>query len=346
MVKIKSQYPRERGSVLVLVTLSLTVLLGFCAIVTDVGLLYAQKAHLQNSVDAAALAGVQELPNDVSQAELKAKDYANRNGVPDVNVTFGANNAKIIVQVTQQVPTYFARIWGITEEQISVSARAMMVPPTGLSGAVPLSIQEQNFIKGQKYVLKSGGGFGSSDWYLDDDKNNVVKKSGEESGTSGWYGALELTGTGANNYETDLANGYTGTLRVGQILDVKHGNMSGPTADAINTRFSRDTRIPKNTIDNYDRNAPQILYIPIVKIIAESGNSIQQVQIVGFAAFFLEKVAGNGNDSIVTGWFIRTLASNGETSAKLSDLLKTEQDMESGVASNDFGLYTPKLVAN
>lgn len=346
MVKIKSYYPRERGSVVVIVALSLTVLLGFCAIVTDVGLLYAKKAHLQNSVDAAALAGVQDLPNNPNAARAIATEYATRNGVSGVNVTFGANNAIIIVQVTQQVPAYFARIWGITHEQISVSARAMMVPPTGLSGAVPLSIQEQNFVKGQKYVLKSGGGSGTTAWYLDDDKNNSVTKSGEVSGTSGWYGALELTGTGANTYESDLANGYTGTLHVGQILDVKHGNMSGPTADAIHTRFSRDTREPKNTILNYDRNAPQIMYIPIVKIISESGNSIQEVQIVGFAAFFLEGVAGNGNDSIVTGWFIKTLVSNDDTSATLSDLLKIEQDIEDGVASNDFGLYTPKLIAN
>jgi len=337
---------QERGSVAVIVALSLTVLLGFCAIVTDIGLLYAQKAHLQNSVDAAALAGVQELPNNPYEAKNIAVDYATKNGVSDVNVTFEANNTKIIVQASQQVSTYFAQILGFSEEQILVSASAMMVPPSGLFGAVPLSIQEQDFIYGQKYILKSGGGSGTPEWYLDDDKNNSVKKSGEESGTSGWYGALELTGTGANTYEFDLANGYQGTLYVGQILNVKHGNMSGPTADGINTRINRDTRVPKNTIDNHDRNAPQILYIPIVKIISESGNSINEVQIVGFAAFFLEGVAGNGNESIVTGWFIRTLASNGHNTDHLSDLLKTEQDMENGEASNDFGLYTPKLVAN
>lgn len=337
---------QERGSVIVIVALSLTVLLGFCAIVTDIGLLYAQKAHLQNSVDSAALAGAQELPNNPNNAKAIAIDYATRNGASDVNVTFEGNNSKIIVQASKQTPTYFARIWGITEEQISVSARAIMVPPTVLSGAVPLSVQEQNLIYGQKYVLKSGGGSGTSEWYLDDDKNNSVKKFGEESGTSGWYGALELTGTGANTYEYDLANGYQGTLSVGQIVVVKHGNMSGPTAEGINARLSRDTRIPKNTIDNHDRNAPQIVYIPIVRIISESGNSINEVQIVGFAAFFLEGVAGNGNDSVVTGWFIETLASNSNTSANLSDLLNTEQAMENGVASNDFGLYTPKLVSN
>lgn len=156
----------ERGSVVVLVTLALTALLGFCALVTDVGLIYAQKAHLQNSVDAAALAGVQELPNDPSLAEQRARDYAARNGAPAITVSFEANNIKIIVQATQQVPTYFARIWGITEEQISVSSKAMMVPPTGLSGAVPLSVLDENkLVYGEPYVLKEGGGSGNTGWY-------------------------------------------------------------------------------------------------------------------------------------------------------------------------------------
>ncbi|SHH84905.1 TadE/TadG family type IV pilus assembly protein [Desulfosporosinus lacus] len=346
MLSLADNQCQERGSVVVIVTLSLTVLLGFCAVVADMGLLYAQKAHLQNSVDAAALAGVQELLKGPSDATSMAIDYATKNGVADVNVSVEANNAIIVVQAKQQVPTYFARIWGITEEQISVSARAMLLPPMGLYGAVPLSIQEQDFVFGQKYILKSGGGSGTSEWYLDDDKNNSVKRYGEEYGTSGWYGALELSGTGANTYESDLANGYQGSLFVGQILNVKHGNMSGPTADGINTRINRDTRVPRNTIDNHDRNAPQIVYIPIVRIISESGNSIHEVQIVGFAAFFLEGVAGNGNESIVTGWFIRTLASNAHNKDHLSDSLKTEEEIENGAASNDYGLYTPKLIAN
>lgn len=337
-------HKKERGSVIVLVTLALTALLGLCAIVTDVGLLYVQKAHLQNSVDAAALAGVQKLPNDVGQAEQIARDYASRNGVSDVNVTFEADDAKIIVQATQRVPTHFARIWGITEEQISVSARAMMVPPVGLFGAVPLSVQKQDLVYGQKYVLKYGGRSVDSDLYLADDKNNKIKKNVDESATSGWYGALELTGPGAKTYQEDLADGYQGTLRVGQILSVKHGIMSGPTSAGINERLDRDS-IPKNSIEYYESDAPQIVYIPIVKIISENGQAIQEVQIIGFAAFFLEGVAGNGNDSEVTGWFIPTIASN-QISAKLPALSNTEQDMLNGETSTDFSLYTAKLVAN
>jgi len=317
---ITDVHQKERGSVVVLVTLALTALLGFCALVTDVGLIYAQKAHLQNSVDAAALAGVQELPNDLSQAEQKARDYASKNGVSAVTVTFEANNAKIIVQATQQVPTYFARIWGINEAQISVSAKALMVPPTGLYGAVPLSVLDENkLVYGEPYVLKEGGG----------------------SGNTGWYGVLALSGNGASSYEEDLGNGYQGTLSVGQIVEVKNGNMSGPTTKGIAARLAQDTRVPRNTFAEHDRNAPEIMYIPIVTPYGH-----KEMKIVGFAAFFLDGVPGNGNDSIITGRFLQKITSNGHNNASLSDLLQTEYDMAHGGASTDFGLYTPKLVQN
>lgn len=311
---------KERGSVIVLVTLALTTLLGFCAIVTDVGLMYAQKAHLQNSVDAAALAGVQELPSNPTLATQTASAYASRNGVSSITVEFEANNAKIIVRATQQVPTYFARIWGITEEQISVSTKAMMVPPTEMFGAVPLSIlDEKKLVYGEPYVLKEGGG----------------------SGNTGWYGALALSGNGASSYEEALANGYQGTLRVGQIVDVENGNTSGPTVKGIADRLAQDTRVPRNTFANHDRNAPEIMYIPIVTPYGH-----KEVQIVGFAAFFLDGDPGNGNDSIITGRFLQKIAINGHNNASLSDLLQTEYDMEHGGTSTDYGLYTPKLVAN
>jgi Flp pilus assembly protein TadG len=318
----RCSFQEDRGSVIILVALVLTALLGFCALVTDIGLMYAQKAHLQNAVDAAALAGVQDLPGNPDTAEQTAVDYAGQNGISEVSVSFEDNNASIIVQATEEVPTYFARIWGITQEQLSVSAKAMMVPPTELTGAVPLSIQNQNLVYGQEYTLKSGAG----------------------NGDSGWYGALDLSGNGADNYESDLANGYSGILEVGQIVDVEHGNMSGPTEKGVEARLSRDTSIPKNTFYSYDRNAPEIVYIPVVNSLSEDSSSIHTVQIVGFAAFFLEGVAGNGNNSVITGRFIQTIVPNDQTSASLSDLLNTENEVETGGSSSDYGLYTAKLV--
>jgi len=318
---------RERGSVVILVALGLTTLLGFGALVTDVGMFYAQKAKLQNAVDAAALAGVQELPKDPSRAEQFAQDYATRNNVSDITVDFEARNSKIIVSAKKKVPTYLARIWGITEGNLSATARAIMLPPSSISGAVPLSIEKQDFVYGETYTLKFG--------------------SGEETsgtGYEGWFGPLRLNGNGAKDYTTDLANGYNGTFSIGQIVDIENGNMSGPTKTGVEERLARDTRVPRNTFNNYDRDAPEIIYVPIIEVINKSSGTVSQVKIVGFAGFFLEGVAGNGTESIISGRFVKTLVPNKQSSGLLSDLLKQEVQMENGSTETDYGLYTPKLV--
>lgn len=318
---------KERGSVVVLVALGLTALIGVGALVTDVGMFYAQKAKLQNAIDAAALAGVQELPENPTLAQQIAQDYATRNSVSDITVDFEAQNSKIIVTAKEKVPTYLARIWGITEGNLSASARALMLPPSSLTGAVPLSIEKQDFVFGEIYTLKF-----SSD------------KETSGTGYGGWFGPLRLSGNGAKDYQTDLANGYNGTLSIGQIVDIENGNMSGPTKKGIEERFARDTRVPRNTFENYDRDAPEIVYVPIIEVIDKSSNKVSQVKIAGFAAFFLEGVPGNGNESIISGRFIKTLVPNKQGSVLLSDLLKQEEQLENGTTEIDYGLYTPKLV--
>lgn len=322
----------ERGSVVILIALGMTVLLGSCAMVADIGLVYVQKARLQNAVDAAALAGVQELPGDTNTANQVAQEYASKNGVDNIMTRIEANNFKIVVSGQKTVPTYFAKIWGINSEQILANSAAMMVPPGTLSGAVPLSVQEQDFQYGVVYNLKTGSG------------NQITGQIGGQ--YYGWFGPLDLTGGGASAYEASLTNGYQGRLSIGQIINTENGNMSGPTKRAVENRFAQDTRTPRNTFDNHDRTAPEIIYVPIVKFASSDLNAVYQVQITGFAAFFLEGVSGNGTDSIITGRFIKTLIPSGKTGGTLAELLKQEEDMENGTSGIDYGLYAPKLVAN
>ena len=71
----------ERGQAFVLVVASLVVLLGMAALGIDVGSWYKAQRHDQAVADAAALAGSQALPDDPSQAQALALDYANKNGV-------------------------------------------------------------------------------------------------------------------------------------------------------------------------------------------------------------------------------------------------------------------------
>ena len=63
----------QRGQSLVLVVISLTVLLGMAALVLDLGLGWYAKRQLQASVDAAALAGAQELPSSANAVGPRAR---------------------------------------------------------------------------------------------------------------------------------------------------------------------------------------------------------------------------------------------------------------------------------
>ena len=69
----------ERGQVIVLMVLMMVVLLGFAALVVDVGYAYYAHRSLQSSADAAALAGAQELPN-ATQAAAVARQYSSSAG--------------------------------------------------------------------------------------------------------------------------------------------------------------------------------------------------------------------------------------------------------------------------
>src|SRR5256885_14447232 len=70
----------ERGQAFVLTVVALVVLLGMAALGIDVGSWYKAQRHDQAVADAAALAGSQALPDDPSQAQALAPDYANKNG--------------------------------------------------------------------------------------------------------------------------------------------------------------------------------------------------------------------------------------------------------------------------
>src|SRR3970040_926192 len=96
---------KEQGQTLLMFVLALTVLLGFVAMAIDVGLLYEDRRHLQNTADAAALAGVAELPKDPAAARTRAIEWAANNGVPSSDIktievrTTGFPNDTLFVEV-------------------------------------------------------------------------------------------------------------------------------------------------------------------------------------------------------------------------------------------------------
>jgi hypothetical protein len=119
----------QRGQVLVIVAIGLTVLLLFVALAVDVGFWYGQRRHMQNAADAGALAGAYELCHGTpSNYVAAATDYAERNGADHVRVlrvdANGAPNSEsgttVVVSATVDAPTFFSRL--VLSDAISVSA--------------------------------------------------------------------------------------------------------------------------------------------------------------------------------------------------------------------------------
>lgn len=300
---------------LVLFALMMVGLLGCVAFVTDVGLLYSCRARLVNAADAAALAGVQELPDNPDLAEEVAVDYAAKNGVSEdgVQVSVADDNCSLTVNLRKRVRFLFARVLGFAGRDVVASATASIAPLSGAVGVMPFSIEEQELVFGQEYVLKEGAGNGAA-------------QLGEDGRMNGWYSALDLdnrSGGGAADYEERIKKGYQAMRRVGDIIFTESGNMSGPTARGVEHRINQCK--DGCTFENFTRDCPRLVIVPVVRIVDTCGGHPKYVEIRGFAAFFLEGVEGQGNESNVIGRFVRTT---------------TTGELQSG---GDYGLYAVKL---
>jgi Flp pilus assembly protein TadG len=143
MRRIGGRLRDETGQALVLTGILIVILLGFAAFAVDLGNAFFAQRELQRSVDAAALAGAQELPDPAAVRTLAAEygpaDGAKnplksgRNTVVEVTTRCIASapgcepvNA-VAVNGTTTVRTYFARVLGI--DDITVHAKATACSP-------------------------------------------------------------------------------------------------------------------------------------------------------------------------------------------------------------------------
>lgn len=293
------------GVTIIIFASVIVVILGFSALVTDIGYLLVEKYRLKNTADVAALAGVRELMINRENAETVAIEYIRKND--SANITYEIlipdNGYILTVKLKKKVYFFFAKVFGIYETEIYAQSTAKLAPVGAVKGARPLVVQQQSFNYGQEYVLKEGAG----------------------SGENGNYGAISLGGTGADRYRDNLMYGYNEKLRIGDIVETQPGNLHGPTEQGINYLLNRCNHEPKCTYQNYVANCPRLIIIPVVDKLDVNGR--KPVMIVGFAAFFIERYENKGGHSQIIGRFIKTI-----TDAELSE------------GASDFGLRGIKLV--
>ncbi len=129
----------ERGVSVPLVAVMFTVLLGMAAFAVDLGWFYINAAQVQRTADAGALAAVVHMPQDFAGATVAANEVTTANGytngVDGVTVTVAQvpnEPNQVDVTVTDVVPTFFLKVFGIDTMTVSRRARAEYVPPLPL----------------------------------------------------------------------------------------------------------------------------------------------------------------------------------------------------------------------
>ncbi len=196
----------ERGSVIVLFALALTVLAGIAGMVVDVGYLYGQHARLQNGVDAACLAGAARLPNTVYAADM-AEDYAESNGLVPANLeaAFSQGNRRIDLTYTENFPTFFFNVLGINNVSIKVTAAAAL----DVGGPFGFTI----FSGSDTDILPLNGSSLYVDGSMHSDQRLRINGSGitvtgniEAAGRDGADGDIQVNGTNINVLGTRTEN--------------------------------------------------------------------------------------------------------------------------------------------
>jgi Putative Flp pilus-assembly TadE/G-like len=158
----------ERGQTIVLVAISILSLLAMASLAVDLVTLYVAKGEIQRAADAAALAGAKAFvdsglttntpPSAALQtlATTMATQYINTSlpnnlvaGVAPTLVTSspqifnnsGYGNPSITVTLTQtNLPTFFARIWGVRFASVSATASAEAYNPSNWQTTTGVSV--------------------------------------------------------------------------------------------------------------------------------------------------------------------------------------------------------------
>ena len=248
----------ERGQTLLIFVLATTVLLGFTAMAIDIGMFFEDRRHLQNSADAMALAGVQELPTNPATAKQKARDWAVNNGISDAEIqsievqTGLAANDTVHVELEKDFNWIFARVLGKTSTPVGAQAAARTGSLAGGFGAMPWALLEGD--SSCLYPPPAGGAKFGADC--------EVKVGAGSSAITGWYGALDYDGNGGGSSEYDaniidnttvnsycVASGLPADCDA-YIIDALSGNKVGGTDSGINMRLSNEPTAACNDTGN------------------------------------------------------------------------------------------------
>jgi len=316
----------DDGAVAVIVAVVISVaLIGVAAIVIDMGSLYQERRAMQTAADAAALAGVQELPASQAVAEAKARAYVQPNEADssDVQVTFPASDRIRVVIADPDGRASLAGALGIAPTRVRAAATALISSPVAYSkGVTPIGITAN-------HDESPANAYGYS-W-----GDEITMKVPGGSGKNGNYGWVDLPGPEGGNgggwLKYVLGNGGA-SASLGQVIDTKPGNLTS-AVDELATWIGFDDHTLTQVVSQPDSNGVvhinhladdpeggchRLILVPMIVNLDPSGkngedrydfpNGSGEMQIIGFAQFFVTYAGGHGSNAMVKGKFIRTVS--------------------------------------
>jgi len=293
--------------VLVILSVAALVMVGFVALVIELGRLGTAKHEMNQAADAAALAAGMRLPNQKTGAQ-SAISVAELNGAEAVEVQYPKARS-VSVTCSQALPSLLAGIWGVKTTQVRAACSQTQTDPvTSVTRHLrPLAVHPSTYTLSKSVTLTLA--------VLPKDAKALAKK------TASRYVALSLGGTGATTYVENMEVGYAGTVAVRDTLKTEAKSMAKANRTAIvkdpKTRqalFQQAGRAPYND-DGATYSHPDYPYgdprIALVAVGSNFGGGVtkRNVDVAGFAAFYVRAVSKDGRQ--LTGRFLEYSVSPG-----------------------------------
>ncbi len=208
----KKKLGDESGNILILAALSMTALMGFVALGTDVGLLFRARRNVQIAADAAAMAGALDFlyNGSVSNAQAAGQSASSANGFTngDANGTVvtintppasGPNAGSVgFVEAVVSAPrnTFFMAMFGF--KTMTVSARAVAADPTAGDACIWLMATSGNALHLQGSYNIQAPGCGA---YVNSNTSDAISVTGN----GGTFHAkfLDVVGNATLQHQTD-----------------------------------------------------------------------------------------------------------------------------------------------
>ncbi len=272
----------NRGQTTVLTLVFMAVLLGMSALVLDLGSWYRSDRALQQTADAAALAGAQALPQSTGDATGLAIEYADKNGggLTSGGIEFSGSvmaNDTIKVNMTRQAPGFFSKMFGLKSVTVGAHAAARTGTFNAAEFAAPIGVDV-------KHPMLSGNGcpcFG-------DPTTLDLEKVGP-----GAFRILNIDGSKGGTGQDILGEWIMNGLDAYMPVDWYNSD-SGAKFNSSEVKAALSARIGTE------------LLFPVYRAIQSQGSNLEY-EVIGWVGFHLTGFKGSGNNGQLDGWFTRVI---------------------------------------